>query len=485
MSLPSVTIHPVASASTFARRALARSPLRRSAITSVAALAFGCTSDGIDLGGGALAQPLERGARCQNSTIVEGNVLVTNQQELEDLEGCEEIRGDFTIRMFAEAELTPLRALQVVEGGFLIGRTLFATSPEEEEEQDSQTLEEIRLAEQALRGTWLESLEGLESLERVGGLLLSDTAVSDLSPLAQLREFGGAGGSPEGVIDSGDLGIQGNPLLRDLTGLERARGVIEVGIGFNGALESLDGLTPESELTLLSIFEEPALTDIDAFSAITRVGALTLVGVGVTQLDALSSLHTVEGAISITNNPDLVNVNGLGNVQQATSLEVVNNAKLEKLPSFQSYFVAPETIVIGDNPELEALTFDFFQASTDGFFVGSLIEFSTGGVLIRNNAALRSVVFPPNPIEGLGVKAMQVVAFELNPSLAELDFGGLERADLFVILQNPALARVNLGVLAKVDTLQITDNPSLDTSVFDPVRTFERIEAGNAPSARP
>ena len=80
---------------------------------------------------------------------------------------------------------------------------------------------------------------------------------------------------------------------------------------------------------------------------------------------------------------------------------------------------------------------------------------------------------------------MQVVAFERNPSLAEIDFGGLARADFLAIDQNPALGQVNLGELAKVDTLQITDNPSLDTSVFDPVRTFERIESGNAPSATP
>lgn len=484
MSLPSISIHHLASASTSARRVLARWPLRCSAITSLAALALGCSSDGIDLGGGALTQPLERGARCQGSTIVEGNVLVTNQQELEDLDGCEEIRGDFTIRMFADAELTSLQALQVVEGGFLLGGTLFDTSPDAEE--DSQTLEEIGLAEQALRGTWLVSLEGLESLERVGGLLLSDTAVSDLSPLAQLRAIGGAGGSPESILDSGDLGIQGNPLLRDLSGLERVRGVTEVQIVANGALESLDGLTLGPELTLLAVFEEPALTDIDAFSAITKVGALTLDGVGVTHLDALSSLRAVEGAISIANNPDLVDVNGLANLQQARSLEVVNNAKLESLPSFQSYFSPPEIIFIGENPELEALTFDFSQASTNGFRVGEdAIEFSTGGVLIRNNVSLRSVVFPPSPIESLGVDSMQVVAFERNPSLVEIDFGGLARADFLTIAQNPALGQVDLGELARVDTLQITDNPSLDTSVFDPVRTFERTESGNAPSATP
>jgi hypothetical protein len=484
MSLPSVTIHRLASASTFARRALARCRLRRSALTSLAALALGCTSDGIDLGGGPLSQPLERGARCQDSTILEGNVLATNQQELEDLEGCEEIRGDFTIRMFAGAELTPLRALRVVEGGFLIGDGLFGTASDPRE--GSETTEEIVLAEQALRGTWLASLEGLESLERVGALLLSDTAVSDLLPLAQLRGIGGVGASPEGVLDSGDLGIQGNRLLRDLTGLERVRGVTEVQIGSNGALESLDGLTPDPELRLLVVFEEPVLTDIDALSAITQVGELTLDRVGVTHLDALSGLQVVEGAILIANNPELVDVEGLGNVQRARSLELLNNAKLDRLPSFQSYFVAPELIAIADNPRLEELTFDFFPGSSGGFLVGEeRILFSTGGVGIRNNATLRRVAFPIRPLESLDVSSMQVVAFERNPSLAEIDFGGVSRADFLAIDQNPALGQVNLGELATVDTLQITDNPSLDTTVFDPVRTFERVESGNALRATP
>jgi hypothetical protein len=485
MSLPIGTITRFASLSIFARRALARGRLGCGAITSLAALAIGCSSDGVDLGGGLLTQTLERGARCQDSTLVEGNVFVANQQDLEDLEGCEEIRGDLTIQMFADANLTPLHALSVVDGGFKLGESPI-NALSDEQRADSEIVNETVLLEGALRGTWLATLEGLESLERAGALALMDTAVRDLLPLSQLRGIGGASVSPDSIFQSNELVIQGNPLLRDLTGLERVRGVTELQIGFNGALESLAGLTLGPELTLLSVFEEPALTDIDAVSTVRAVGALALNTVGVTHLDALSGLQVVEREISIANNPDLVDVTGLGNVQQAEFLELLNNATLERLPSFRSYFVPPDIIFIADNPELEELTFDFFQSSTDAFLVGEeLISISTGGMTIRNNAALRRVAIPAAPNESLGVSSMQVVAFERNPSLAEIDFGGLSRADLLTILQNPALGRVNLGDLARVDTLQITDNPALDTSVFDPVSTFERIESGNAPIATP
>jgi hypothetical protein len=485
MSLPIGTIIRFASFSIFARRALARARLGCGAITSLAGLALGCASDGVDLGGGVLNQTLERGARCQDSTIVFGGVRVTNQQDLEDLEGCEEIRGDLTIQLFAEAKLTPLHALQIVDGGFLLGESLI-NSLSDEQRGDSELVDETVRVERALRGTWLASLEGVESLERVGALALMDTAVRDLLPLAQLSGIGGASVSPEGVFQSNELVIQGNPLLRDLTGLERVRGVTELQIGFNGALESLAGLTLGPDLTLLSVFEELALTDIDAVSAVTTLGALELNTVGVTHLDALSGVLSVQGAISIANNPDLIDVRGLGNVSQARSFELVNNAKLELLPSFQSYFAPPDIIVITDNPELEELTFDFFNSSTDGFLVGDeLLSLSTGGMAITNNATLRRVAFPAARNESLGVSSMQVVAFERNPSLSEIDFGGLSRADRLAILQNPALGEVNLGKLARVDTLQITDNPALDTNVFDPVLTFERIESGNAPIATP
>jgi hypothetical protein len=481
MSLPIGTISHLASSSTFARRVLARGRLGCGAITSLAGLALGCASHGIDLGGGVLTQPLERGARCQDSTTLFGDVRVTSQQDVEDLEGCEEIRGDLTIQLFAEANLTPLHALRVVEGAFVLGASLISELSDEQR-GDSELFDETLLVEQALRGTWLASLGGLESLERVAALALMDTAVSDLSPLAQLREIGGPSVSPSNVAQSNDLAIQGNPLLRDFTGLEQAHGVTELQIGFNGAIESLDGLTLGPELTAFLVFEEPALTDIDAVSPVTTLGALTLDTVGVTNLDALSGLQLVEGAISIGNNPDLVDVSGLGNLRVATSIELFNNATLKTVPSFQSYRIPPETIFIGENPELKELTFDFFNSSPSDFRVDDeRISRSTGGTMIRNNATLRSVAFPAAPNEYVGVSAMQVVAFESNPSLAEIDFSGLSRADLLAILQNPALRQVNLGVLARVDTLQITDNPALDTSVFDPVLTFERIESGNAP----
>jgi hypothetical protein len=458
------------SRSVMTRRTLARNRLR-SARPMLASLALGCASQGVDLGGGVATQSLQRGARCEVSPILEGNVLVTNQEELEELEGCEQIVGDLTIRLFAGADLSPLRALRVVDSSLLLGQTLFA------EPSDDQSFDEIEQLEATLRGTWLASLTGLESLERVGALGVFHTAVPDLTPLERLRQIGGATRQTQTSLSSGDLVILGNLALRDLSGLEQVRGATELEVGFNGALESLAGLTLGSELTLLSLYEEPALTDIDALSTVTRLGSLTLNTVGVTDLDAFSAVFQVDDAVTIEFNPNLVDATGLGNISQTRSLAFTENAMLKTLPSLQSYFVPPESVVIIDNPELEELIFDFSQASTSGFFAGGRpLSFSIDGILIRNNAKLRSVAFPPSPIEQLGVSSMQILAFELNPSLTDIDFGALASVDQLVIDQNPMLANVTLGELSTVDRLQLTSNPSLDTSDFDPVRTFERVE---------
>jgi hypothetical protein len=458
--------------------------LRCSAFTLLASLALGCASQGVDLGGGVAAQSLQRGARCQTSTTVQGNVRVTNQQELDELEGCEQILGDLVIQLFAGANLAPLHALRIVDAGFLLGESRLDV-PSDEQNVTDELVEEIVQTEAVLRGTWLTSLAGLESLERVGALGLLHTAVADLSPLAGLREIGGGSAASQTILLSNALVIQGNPGLFDLTGLEQVRGVTELQVAFNGALESLDGLTPDSEVTQLGLFGEPALTDLDALSAVTEFGSLTLDSIGITDLDAFSSVVAVDD-VSIQFNPNLVDATGLGNIRVARSIRLAGNAALKTLPSLESYIAPPEFIVIFDNPELEELTFDFSQASTSGFFVaGRGVSLSIDGILIESNAKLRSVAFPPSPSEQLGLRSMQILAFAQNPSLTQIDFGGVSSVEWLVLDQNPALADVTLGDLSTVDTFQITNNPSLDANVFDSVRTFERIESVDTPSAAP
>jgi hypothetical protein len=447
---------------------------------------LGCASDGVDLGGGMLAQDLSGSSRCLDTTIVEDNVRVTTQEELAALEGCEEIRGDLNIQMFADADLAPLHALRVVEATLTIGSsTQDLLSSEQYSDQD--LLQQIEDREAPLRGQWLASLAGLESLELIGSLHVFHTAITDLLPLARVRRIGG-GVSAMTVWSAppGDVYLYGNPRLEDLNGLDGASGVQQLQLVANASLQSLDGFAPEPVFQILNVGDCLALVNIDALANVTGIQMLNLDGTGLVDLDALSTLQDASDSLFVQNNPALVDASGLGNLVQSQSVLFSNNAALKVLPVFSNLSFIPDILTIRDNPELEELNLDFAFALPMSLDVGGeLYSLGTDLINIGSNAKLRRVTFAPVSSEVVGLHAAQVVRLEQNPSLAQLDFGGLQRADLLYIAQNTALTEVILGDLATVDKLVVTNNPSLDASVFDPVRTFERTSSGNASEAAP
>jgi hypothetical protein len=445
------------------------------------ALALGCTSEGVDLGGGLSTQALTSDSRCADSPVIEDNVRVTSQEELAALEGCEEIRGDLSIQLFADADLAPLSALRAVESTLVIGSSAEDLLSSEELE-DEALLQSIADREEQLRGTWLTSLAGLESLESVGGLLVGQTGVVDLAPLAQLRRIGGGASAPAlAGFEPGELYLFDNPLLRDLDGLENASGVVRLEITFAPALESLGALPLGPTLAVFNVLDAPALTDIDALATVKNIDILSLDGTGVTDLHAFSALESADSSLFVLNNAALADASGLGGIQQSQSILFDNNALLKTIPTFSSLNRLPDLVMIKGNPELEQLTLDLELTTTNGLEVsGDFLSLSMGILQIQNNAKLRSVALAENFSESFGLHAAQIVTLDNNASLARIDFGGLQRADVLSIDQNPALTEVALGELATVDSLRVTGNAALDASVFAPVRTFERRSSGNA-----
>ena len=457
-----------------AMRSRSRAPLCASLL---GALALGCSSDGIDLGGGTVAQNLQLGARCAESPIVEGDVLVTSQQELADLAGCEEIVGALEVQMFADADLSPLAALRVIEGALALGTSRFSRiSPEEFE--DRERVEALEAEEAALQGTWLTSLVGLESLERSGELQIFATGITDLEPLASLQRLGGIAGTGPLSVAAGAVLVVGNPALVSLAGLENVSGIDRVEVVDNEALVSLGDLQLEEFLDVFNAAEVPRLTDISALSGVTGIATLVLDATGLTDLTALSSVRAIGESLFVMNNTALVDASALSSVEQCPSLFFSNNAVLEALPPFTEFFNLPERITIERHPMLESIEIDMpFAISLGPVVGGQLREFGTESIIISDNAQLGSVSFIQGPSDAFGLRAAQIVALERNPSLTRVDFGGIRSADLVVLNDNAALAEVGLGVLERVDTLELTGNPSLDGSVFDAVQTFERIES--------
>lgn len=449
--------------------------------TLLATLASACSSDGVDLGGGVRQQEIARDGRCADSPIIAENVLVTNQDELAALEGCEQILGALDIRMYENADLSPLHALRAVDA-LTLGLSNVELSISAEEPANDGQIQAALDAEAALHGVWLTSLAGLESLQRTGSLQMYYTGVSDFEPLSALTQV--ASGASSIAFESGALNLGSNDALVSLAGLENARGFSSLNLTFNPALESLEGLVLDDTLSAFNVMGSPLLVNIDPLSSVTFIDYLNLEETGVTDLRALSSLEGVTSMFFL-NNPALVDPSGLDHVAQCQSYMFQGNAALKTVPSFAAYTILPDLITIDSNPELESVVFDApFAISLGPLAGGSYRSFGLDAILISNNAKLRSVSVAPSLAEEFGLKAAQVVAFERNPSLESVDFGGFQRADVLVINDNPALASVTIGELASVDSLELTGNPALDTSVFDGVLTFERIESAE-PAAPP
>src|SRR5688572_26926096 len=138
------------------------------------ALLAACSIDDVDLGGSSsVEQNLEVGARCADSTLIEGDVFIATREELEALRGCEAIRGDFTLMVYEGTELTPLASLREVSGAILLGASARPIPDEILQNPMGNDLIEATAAQEAeaarsaeiVQAGWLESLHGLEALE--------------------------------------------------------------------------------------------------------------------------------------------------------------------------------------------------------------------------------------------------------------------------------------------------------------------------------
>ncbi|MEY4548531.1 MAG: hypothetical protein RL685_4726 [Pseudomonadota bacterium] len=461
--------------------------LRASSLLAPGLVALlGCASESVDLGGGTATQSLQRATRCAESSIVDADVIVANQADVAALEGCQEIRGDLVIQLFADADLSPLHDLQVVEGSLNIGQEASAAGffePDLDEERLEQ-LEALAVQEAALIANgWLASLHGLESLEQAGALQLLATSVSNLSELESLRSIGGpmAGQRDIGSLESGTVIFSSNPNLIDLTGFENVRGIHSFNVFNSPELVSLSGLVLEADISVVSLADAPALADLDALSSLRAIGGLLLVRLGMSDLSSLAALERAE-LLGVEGNAALADASALDNLFENFSLSFVNNASLRSLPSTARWLRIPDDITIQDNPVLESIELEFGGPANVRIVDDVERAFPASVVSIENNAQLRSVSVPA--VESNSVAGLTSVDFFLlrgNPSLSSVDFGGLRRAGLLSIANNQSLDSVTLGALARVEDLEVTDNPQLSGAEFDDVATFERTLSGNLP----
>jgi hypothetical protein len=382
-------------------------------------------------------------------------VVIENQEQLDQLEGCEEIDGNLYVRPFADPDFRPLAALRRVGGALELGRRTEADMPE----LPHDILQEIIDRETALLAAgWLASLEGFENLERAGSLSLSGVGAPNLEALSSLTT----------LSNGGALQIDLCTGLRDLTGLERLTGVVDLRLPCS-SLESLAGprfsphmgdvaiggaslvdlgnLAPESVDTLS--IQGTALENIDALSDLTHATSIALIGnAALANIDALDTLEMVD-SLSIEENPRLERLPELASMGQLHELRIVSNDSLENLPILPNLGISP--------------------SEWDDLAPGNLLLVRPNLILVRLNPALESLVIPA------GWPAVSYLAIDSNAGLVNIDLSNLHAADGLHISGNPRLETVSLGLLETVDDLRVTGNPLLSLEPFEDLQTFRKI----------
>ena len=203
----------------------------------------------------------------------------------------------------------------------------------------------------------LVSFAALANLERVGDdiQVFDNLALEDLDGFAALERVDGE--------MYGELVVHHNPALTDLTGLKSLKQVDTVLISDCDALTDLTGLTGTLEgvfgVPSLAISDCDGLTNLDGLTGLTDLtGSIFIHGnTQLTDIDALSTVlsPTIE-QISIDGNSALQDLQGLDLVVASKSVLVTNNDILVDLTGLDSLQkVGPGFLFIEGNAQLVSL----------------------------------------------------------------------------------------------------------------------------------
>lgn len=176
----------------------------------------------------------------------------------------------------------------------------------------------------------LESFAGLSQLTAIGGKIdiSQNIALTHLGGLNNIASVQGISVSDNPVLAdlhglesitmlNGDAIIEGNAALTTLAGLNNLTAVSgNVSVNTNNVLADLSGLNALSSAGELHILNNAALTDMSGLENLAMITGDFEISQNnaMTTLAGLSGLHTVGGKLSVTNLPALLDINGLSSL---------------------------------------------------------------------------------------------------------------------------------------------------------------------------
>ena len=259
--------------------------------------------------------------------------------------------------------------------------------------------------------TWLRSQEEVDAFDCTSITELriaefSGTAITDLSPLAELVTIAGdldIGGNSSLTSLAGLSGLEtvggsvfvsGNDQLPNLTGLSSLETVGSLNIQSNPNLQDLSGLSSLTSVTgdLALVFGN-ALVSLNGLDQLELVGGRLIIQSGnfLTSLDGLSDLREVGGTLDIFGNPVLANVDALSGLVSAGGVNIQSNPVLTDVDGLSGLEVVDGFLLISTNALLEDL---------DGLrnLISVAAGPSTTGLLITRNEVLDECAVGLGPI---------------------------------------------------------------------------------------
>lgn len=284
----------------------------------------------------------------------------------------------------------------------------------------------------------------------------------DVSDEATLQSLDGCE-----VID-GALTIFGRG-LRDLRPLSRLRLVTRALriASYGGSLDGLEALEAVDALTI----ESSDVATLAPLGGLRRIGGTGLRG---------------RGTLRLRNNPNLVDLAGLGGLVEVLALDIQENAALTSLDGL-SVPAQLESVSLVNHPQLadvtalqplqlaEAIVIEAARSLQSLGGLSSLREVRT--LSLVDLPALRDLALPVVSVNvlyldgvGLGtldglsaITRIESAVIQNNPNLVEVDrLGSLEALDELSVLGNPSLVQLPsfVGVLA-LNQLYVRDNAAL------------------------
>lgn len=430
----------------------------RSAAAPLAAaslLLAACSGDVVNLGENDAEPTPPRGALCQDSTTLEGSIVVENQEQLDELEGCEAINGDLEILKFPSAHLRSLHSLERVEGDLILG-SFPELSFAELLIGDDPPFEDLdaELERRAELNGWLASLEGLERLEAAGNVTLEPGTVTSLEPLARLRYVTGT----FSLISSE---------LETLAGLETMRGFTSLHLE-GERLRDITALRLPQNMALLTLVGPIEAVNAEELESVTSLSLTT----SLQNLDAFEHVGYAE-SIVIWSNIYLSNLDGLNGITWMRSLTISDNDALTTLPEFSSLDALVDLVILGNENLRSFSTFS-------GMIEPVASPSARGGYcLIEDNPRLEQLALPTD------WDRLLILQINRNAALQDFAMNYVGGIDGLQIQGNGSLRHVELGNLSTVNNLLLNNNPLLPSNAFDSVRTFDSHIEWNAPPTAP